>query len=310
MNILFLMDPLETVVANKDTTLALMVGAAKRGHTVYYLAKDGITLLDGELRFRVVPVTPQYQEPCFEALPAEVLEESQVGAVFIRTNPPFDEQYLHHTWLLERLAVPVVNSPAGIRDVNEKLWATQFTDIVPKTCVSGDPAELRAFIEAEKTVIAKPTDGFGGQSVFRISKDDSNVNVILETLTQKGKRMAILQRYVAAAEQGDKRILLLNGRILGAVNRVHAQGEHRNNFYAGGTAEATDVSERDLEIVEEIAPHLRSLGLFFVGIDVIGDYLIEVNVTSPTCLQEMNRLYGQQLEDRVIEALEQLTDET
>lgn len=304
MRILFLMDPLETVIPHKDTTLALMVGAARRGHEVFYLSKQGMSLVEGKLNYRVVPVTPSYDDPVFVRQESRVLTDGDIDAVFIRTDPPFDETYLHHTWLLDRSTKTVVNSPGGIRTVNEKLWVTQFSDLVPPTCVSQRIDVFKAFGVKHKQTILKPTDGFGGASVFLLKPGDSNLGVIIDTVTQRGRRPAIMQRYVPQADQGDKRILLLDGEILGAVMRVHGEGDHRNNFFSGGTAEPAEVNARDRQIVEVLSPHLKQLGLFFVGIDVIGDTLIEVNVTSPTCLQEMNRLYGWSLEDRVIEALE------
>ena len=240
--------------------------------------------------------------------PKVILTDQSVDAVFVRNDPPFDQQYLMNTWLLDRLShhIPVINSPRGLRTVNEKIWASQFTSIVPRTLVTRDRADMMRFIAKEKDVIAKPTDAFGGQMVFRVKKNDSNINVILEALTQRGTREIILQQYIPAAVKGDKRILLLNGEPLGAVLRVHAPGEHRNNFFAGGKPVAAKITPRDKEIISILKPHLQRLGLYFVGIDVIGDYLIEVNVTSPTCLQEMNRLYKKHLENQVIDFVEDL----
>jgi glutathione synthase len=215
-----------------------------------------------------------------------------------------------NTWLLDRLPshIPVMNAASGIRAVNEKVWVSQFTSLVPRTLISRDRSEMMRFIAREKNVIAKPTDAFGGQMVFLVKKGDSNINVILEALTQRGTKEIILQQYIPAAAKGDKRILLLNGEPLGAVLRVHAAGEHRNNFFAGGKPVAAKITARDKEIIAALKPHLIRMGLYFVGIDVIGDYLIEVNVTSPTCLQEINRLYKKRLEDKVIDFVEGLIE--
>lgn len=309
MNLVFLMDPLETVVMRKDTTFALMQGAQRRGHAIWFLPEGGLTLTGRGLRFAVrrVRTQPDEQAP-FVQDGVAVLSQDEVAAVFIRTDPPFDEEYLMHTWLLDRLPsrIPVLNRPAGIRAANEKIWAMQFADWMPATMVSRQMGELRAFLADELDVIAKPTSGYGGQAVFHLRRGDTNTAVALEMLTGNGRREIILQRYVPAAQAGDKRILLLNGEILGAVLRVHGVGDHRNNFFCGGRPEAVEVTARDRQIVAAIAPALRDHGLYFVGIDIIGDYLIEINVTSPTCLQEMNRLYGQALEDRVIAFAEQL----
>jgi len=309
MNYVFLMDPLHTVKMEKDTSFILMLGAHARGHQVYFLPDGGITRDNGQLRFRVVEVTPQIDQnqPFIENKPT-VLTEDNVDIVMIRSDPPFDEEYLLNTWLLDLLpdTIPVINTPSGIRTANEKIWAMQFTELIPPTLVARNRDDLLSFLAEEKDAVAKPTNGFGGQSVFRIKNGEKNTNVILETLTQDFKREIIVQKYVQESEQGDKRILLLDGEILGAVLRVHSEDDHRNNFFSGGEPQATEVTDREKEIVDVLKPHLKTLGLYFVGIDVLGDYLTEVNVTSPTCLQEMNRLYDVQLEQKVIEFSENL----
>ena len=309
MKFIFLMDPLETVNFEKDTTLALMWGARGRGHEVYFLPAAGMTLKNGRVVFHATKVIPQK----IKAKPFLIkqkldLAAEKVDAVFVRTDPPFDEEYLMHTWLLDRLPrhVAVINRPSGIRTVNEKVWAAQFSSLVPSTIVSRDREQLQNFIKKEKNVIAKPTNGHGGRAVFVIKFGDTNTNVILETLSEKFTTEIILQRYVPAAAKGDKRILLLNGDPLAAVLRVHAADDHRNNFFAGGKPAATKITARDREIIETLKPYLRDLGLYFVGIDILGEYLIEVNVTSPTGLQEMNRLYSQRLEERVMVFAENL----
>lgn len=309
MNFVYLMDPLETVVMEKDTTFILMLGAHNKGHSVYFLPEGGITVKNGKVLFHTIKVTPQAitHEPFVIDRPV-ILSDEDVHAVFIRTDPPFDAEYLMATWLLERLPakVKVINNPAGIRTVNEKVWATQFTSLVPPTIVSCTKHDLTAFIKEEPNAIAKPTNGFGGQSVFHIHPGQGNTNVILETLTDHWSREIILQRYVPDSKDGDKRILLLNGEPLGAVLRMHSEEDHRNNFFAGGKPLATQITPNDHKIIETLKPELQRLGLYFVGIDVIGQYLIEVNVTSPTGLQEMNRLYNLSLENKVIEFVEQI----
>ncbi len=310
MKFVFLMDPLETVHMEKDTTFILMCGAHKKGHEVYFLPKSSMTLKNGVLHCHALKVTPQQivHEPFVIDKPV-MLTEKDINVFFIRPDPPFDAAYLMATWLLDRLSkkIPVINSPSGIRTVNEKVWATQFTSLVPPTIISCIKRDLLAFLKEEPNVIAKPTDGFGGQSVFHIHPDQTNTNVILETLTRGWEREIIVQRYIPDAKNGDKRILLLNGEPLGAVIRKHGEDDHRNNLFAGGTALKAEITTRDLEIIAVLKPELQKLGLYFVGIDIIGEYLIEVNVTSPTCLQEMNKLYDLTLEDKVIEFVEQLT---
>ena len=309
MKFLFLMDPLETVKMEKDTTFILMLESHKRGHEVYYIPKDGLSLIEGKVFFNAIKVNPQsvIHEP-FVNEQTEYLSQDEIHAVFVRPDPPFDEQYLMNTWILDHLpkGVAVINNPAGIRTVNEKVWSAQFTNLVPATIVSSNKNDLLDFIAKHKNIIAKPSNSFGGQSVFHIEEGHTNTKVILETLSQEYSKTIILQKYVPEAKNGDKRILLLNGECLGAVLRVHAKGEHRNNFYAGGKPKATTINKRDIQIINALKPHLKKLGLYFVGIDILGKYLIEVNVTSPTCLQEMNALYNQQLEEKVIDFVEKL----
>jgi len=312
MNFLYLMDPLHTVIMEKDTTLVLMVGAKRRGHKVYFLPNGGITRVNGKTHFHVVEVTPQLdkQNPFIEHQ-SSVLTEDEVDVIFIRTDPPFNYDYLENTWLLDLLPerVAVINDPKGIREANEKIWTTQFTSLVPPTLVGRNRKDLMDFLKDEDEIVIKPTDGHGGRSVFHVKDDDMNANVILETLTDHWKKNVILQKYVPESQDGDKRILLLNGEPLGAVLRLHAEDDHRNNFFSGGQPLATKITDEDLVIIDAIKPALVARGLYFVGIDILGKYLTEINVTSPTCLQEMNRLYNQQLEDQVIEFAEKLVDQ-
>jgi glutathione synthase len=309
MKFLFLMDPLETINMEKDTTFIFMLESHKRGHDIYFLPEDGISSIEGKIFFHVTKVRPQaiLHEPFITEQPAK-LSQDDIHAVFVRPDPPFDERYLMNTWLLDLLpkSIAVINSPTGVRTVNEKVWASQFTDITPATIISSTPRDLYEFIKNHRSVIAKPTNKFGGQSIFHIEEGHTNTRVILETMSQSFNEAIILQKYIPEAKNGDKRILLLNGEILGAVLRLHAEGEHRNNFYAGGSANPATITERDQHIFSVLKPHLQKLGLMFVGIDILGEYLIEVNVTSPTCLQEMNKLYNQSLEKKVIDFVEKL----
>lgn len=303
------MDPLSTVNVDKDTTFIFMIGARRRGHETYFLPDGGISLLEGKLIFDVQEVVPHVnQNHPFDVSPVERLTADEVDAVFIRTDPPFDSAYLMNTWLLDHMPahIPVINNPAGVRAVNEKVWAARFADLMPRTLITRQKSQYLDFLAEAGKVIVKPTDGFGGAGIFKLEADDSNRAVAFETLSENGAREVIVQEYVPQATVGDKRILLLNGDPLGAVLRVHGEGDHRNNFFAGGTAHPTEITERDQEIIKRLRPHLQELNLHFVGIDVIGDYLIEVNVTSPTCLQEMNKLTNQQLEDDVIAYVEAL----
>ena len=309
MKFLFLMDPLESVIFEKDTTFIMMLESHARGHEVYYLPKDGISLVEGRVFFHATKVTPQNiaHMPFKEEFTAR-FSQDDIHAIFVRPDPPVDDQYLMNTWLLDHLPkkVAVINNPSGIRTVNEKVWASQFIKITPPTIISANKADLLDFVAKYKSVIAKPTNAFGGQSVFHIEKGSTNTKVILETLTERYNKAIIIQKYIPESKNGDKRILLLDGKILGALVRMHADGEHRNNFYAGGKPKSAVITANDKKIVSILKPHLERLGLYFVGIDILGDYLIEVNVTSPTCLQEMNHLYNVKLEEKVIDFVEKL----
>lgn len=305
MKFIFLMDPLHTVNIKKDTTYAFMIESHRRGHQIFYLKKSGITLKD-QLFFDVEEVIPtQKKENPFIPKGKVTLSESEADVLFIRTDPPFDERYITNTWLLDRAQhIKIVNNPTGVRTVNEKIWATQFKELIPTTIISASISTLKEFLSEHKKIVLKPTNSFGGQSIFILEEQNPNLNVILELVTQKETTHTIAQRYIPEATIGDKRILLLNGDPLGAVLRVHSKDDHRNNFMAGGNAVKTDITDREYTIIETLKPHLETLGLFFVGIDIIGDYLIEVNVTSPTCIQEMMVLDNKNLTALVIDAIE------
>lgn len=310
MKMLFLMDPLETVRCEKDTTFALMLGAAARDHAVYYLPTGGITRDGDRVRFDVRPVTP-HDDPAhpFDVGAPTTLADDAVDALFVRNDPPFDARYLMNTWLLDPLRdrLALINDPAGIRGANEKLWAMQFPALMPPTRVTRSRAAFQEFLAAHEAIVVKPSDGFGGQGVFLVRRGDPNAAVIFETASRGETRHAVLQGVVAEAARGDKRILLLNGEILGAVLRVQAGGDdHRHNFFAGGKPQPTTLTERDRSICEALRPRLVAQGLYFVGIDILGEYLIEVNVTSPTCLREIDRIAGERLESRVIAFAEEL----
>jgi glutathione synthase len=309
MKFLFLMDPLEMVNIHKDTTFVFMLEAHRRKHGVYFLSDTGIYRLNGKTHFDCVQVVPQRNERIpFITKSQKTFTENDVDAVFIRPDPPFDERYLINTWFLDLLPkrVFVMNRPSGVRSVNEKIWGSQFTDLVPSTFIGRNKMQALKFIRSNREVIAKPTNKYGGHGVFYIAQGDTNTQVILEALSENWDQEIILQKYIPAAKQGDKRILLLNGDVLGAVMRVHGKDDHRNNLFAGGSARKTTINKRDLEIVARLKPYLADLGLYFVGIDIIGNYLIEVNVTSPTCLQEMSHFYKKHLEEQVISFVEDM----
>ena len=232
----------------------------------------------------------------------------EVDAVFIRTDPPFDSRYLMHTWLLDSAAEQtcVINSPGGVRSCNEKVWCARLSDLTPRTLITAQRDRFDAFLAEQCKVIVKPTDQYGGKGVFVIERGDTNAGVIFETLSDAGSREIIVQEYVEAAEDGDKRILLLDGEPLGAIFRVHGDADHRNNLFAGGKALPAVIDDSDLRIIERLKPMLRQLGLHFVGIDIIGGRLIEVNVTSPTCLVEMTAFDNADYDERIIDYVEKM----
>ena len=310
MNFVFSMDPLSTVDIDKNTSFVFMLESQRRGHKVYFLPEGGISRHNGRLFFSVTEVVAQrVAKKLFIEKRKITLTENKIDAVFIRTDPPFDQDYLYHTWLLDLLPkrIAVINKPSGIRSVNEKLWATQFTSITPRTFVSRRKKDLLNFLNKEKSVVMKPLNGYGGRGIRPLQRIDSQAVAILKKATNHWSTDIILQQFLPEAKDGDKRILLLNGKPLGAIARLHAPGKFLNNLDAGGKAFPTTITPRDREIIKILKPHLKTLGLYFVGIDIIGDYLTEVNVTSPTCLQEMNRFYNVSLEKKVIDFVEKLT---
>jgi glutathione synthase len=308
MRFVFVMDPVSTVIVDEDTSFALMLEAEARGHHVdHCLVRD--VWLDGAkpvARVRRAHLRRDPAEPV-TLLEAEEIPLADVDAVFIRKDPPFEREYLWLTLLLEHIRgeTLVVNDPRGLRDANEKLYAHWFAHVMPQTLVASDKRRIRKFVhEAGGKAIIKPIDGHGGASVFALHMGDGNLNGLIETVTGNGTRNAIVQQYVPDVVKGDKRILLLEGEPLGGILRVPQTDDVRSNIHVGGSVVPTELTPRDREICAAVGPRLRADGLFFVGIDVIGGYLTEVNVTSPTGIQQMSRLNGENLSGRVIDALE------
>ncbi|UJR85179.1 glutathione synthase [Sandaracinus amylolyticus] len=309
MRIVVLMDPVSTVLVDADTSFALMLAAQERGHRVDHALITDLFLHGWRLGARVRRATMQ-RDPIAPITLGDYEDVwiDDVDAVLVRKDPPFDANYLWGCHLLEHVRgkTLVVNDPRALRDANEKLYATHFPSLMPATLVSNDKARIKRFVsEVGGRAVLKPLSGAGGESVFLLAEGDLNVNAIIETVTLDGKRVAMVQEFLPKVTEGDKRILLLDGEPLGAILRVPQRGDVRSNIHVGGTVEKTALDANDRAICAEVGPRCKKDGLYFVGLDVIGGKLTEVNVTSPTGIQQMSRLSGQDLSGRVIEWLEQ-----
>lgn len=320
MKLLFVLDPLASIRTYKDTSFSIMVEAAKRGHEIHFTPQEGLMwkggrvvaehvrlhLIDGERRLG----NPDSHDAHWYRLelPPRETPLADFGAVLMRKDPPFDMEYVTSTWLLEAAAhegARVFNDPRSIRDYSEKLAIAKFPQFTAPTLVSRLMPQLQAFIEAHGDVVLKPLAGMGGESVFRVSDNDPNRNVIVETLTAHGHRTIMAQRFIPEIRAGDKRILLIGGEpVPYCLARIPKAGESRGNLAAGGKGVALPLSPRDREIAEALAPELWSRGLLLVGLDVIGEFLTEVNVTSPTCFQEITQQTGFDVAGMFVDALE------
>ncbi len=313
LRLAFIMDPIERVLPDKDTTFMFMLEAGRRGHEVYYLQLDDLfierTVPHGRAR-RAAVRRPSADDPGHHHLYEErTVRLDWFDAVLMRKDPPFDLAYFfatHALSLIDPARTLVINDPRGLREANEKLYALHFPDVIPESLVTADAVRLKAFMTAlGGEMIIKPLDGAGGAGVFHLREGDRNLNAILETATREGRRAIMAQRYLPEIRQGDKRIIVLDGEPLGAVLRVPREDETRGNIHVGGATVRAPLTARDRAICARLAPRLRADGLWFVGLDVIGDWLTEVNVTSPTGIQEINALDGVALERTVLDALEQ-----
>lgn len=289
------MDPIETVKVMADSTFALALEAQARGHTLYYYEPRQLTFRDGVVTAIVRPlrVRPTLGDHFTLGEPIRY-DLSEADVVLLRQDPPFDLGYITTTHLLERIhpKTLVVNDPREVRNAPEKLFVTTFKNVMPPTLITSDPSEIRAFRAEHQDIILKPLYGNGGAGVFRLKPDDENLGSLLEMFATFYREPIMVQRYLPDVRQGDKRIILIDGEFAGALNRVPAAGEARSNMHVGGRPEAVEATARDLEICAIIGPELKARGLIFTGIDVIGGYLTEINVTSPTGIQEIKRFGG------------------
>ena len=311
------MDPMDSINIDGDSTFALMLEAQARGHRMWHYEVRHMALREGtktpggtreeRLLAKARPVTVQRQRGAHYAFGDEVtVDLGSMDTVLMRQDPPFDMAYITATHLLEHIhpKTLVVNDPAAVRNAPEKLLVTHFPDLMPPTMVTWDVEAIRSFRAEYKDIIVKPLFGNGGAGVFRIKPDDENLASLLEMHFARSREPLMIQRYEAAVRKGDKRIILVDGEPLGAINRVPAEGEARSNMHVGGRPEKIQLSARDREICTAIGPTLRQQGMIFVGIDVIGDYLTEINVTSPTGLQEIARFDGVHIEKAIWDSIE------
>jgi len=304
------MDPIAAVKVQKDSTIAMMLEAQKRGYELYYIEMKDLYLDQGRCFANTCTVEVFDNAECWYQLDEpQTIAVSELDAVLMRKDPPFDTEYIYATYMLERAEVEgtlIVNKPQSLRDCNEKLFTAWFPELTPRTLVTRNAGQIRDFHQELKDIIIKPLDGMGGSSIFRIKEDDANVGVIIETLTEHGNIYAMVQEYMPAIKDGDKRILIVNGEPMPyCLARIPAQGETRGNLAAGGRGVAQPLSASDKMIAEKIAPELIKRGLYFVGLDVIGDKVTEINVTSPTCIREIEAAYPINISGKLMDAIEE-----
>jgi glutathione synthase len=304
-----IMDPVAAINPKKDTTLTLLLAAQARGWQIEYMELPDLSLRDGRASATMRPLRVHDSTSHWYDFIGEPLQRplTDLDAILMRKDPPFDTEYIFATYLLERAQAEgtlVVNDPRSLRDANEKLFTAWFADVCPPTLVSRRQSTLREFLREHGDVVVKPLDGMGGSSIFRIRQDDPNTSVILETITAHESRFCMAQRYLPEILDGDKRILVIDGEPIDyALARIPAAGELRGNLAAGGRGEGRPLTARDREICARVGPSLAARGLLFVGLDVIGDYLTEINVTSPTCARELEAQFGVRIGERLMQVI-------
>ncbi|WP_285446231.1 glutathione synthase [Xanthomonas sp. fls2-241-TYG-148] len=309
LDVVVVMDPIASIKIAKDTTFAMLLEAQRRGHRLHYVRPGGLSLHEGRAVAQVAPLSVREDTSSWFTLGAFaelVFGPGQV--VLMRKDPPVDAEFIYDTQVLavaQRAGAQVVNDPQGLRDYNEKLAALLFPQCCPPTLVSRDAAALKAFVLAHGQAVLKPLDGMGGRSIFRSGTVDPNLNVILETLTDGGRKLTLAQRFIPDITAGDKRILLVDGEPVDyCLARIPQGDEFRGNLAAGGRGEGRPLSERDRWIAAQVGPEMKRRGMRFVGLDVIGDYLTEVNVTSPTCVRELDAQFGLNIAGLLFDAIE------
>ena len=309
LDVVVVMDPIESIKPAKDSTFAMLLEAQRRGHRLHYALPGSLAVADGTAQAMTALLEVRDSKTDWYSIgPAAARPFAAGDLVLMRSDPPVDANYLHNTQILglaQQAGALVVNDPRGLRDMNEKLAALEFPQCCPPTLVSREAAALKAFIAEHGEAVLKTLDGMGGRSIFRARHGDPNTNVILETLTEGGRHLAMAQRYLPEIVQGDKRILLIDGEPVDyCLARIPQGDEFRGNLAAGGRGEGRPLSERDRWIAAQVGPEMRRRGMRFVGLDVIGDWLTEVNVTSPTCIRELDAQFGLNIAGQLFDALE------
>ncbi len=311
MKLGIIMDPIQGITVKKDSSLAMLLAAQSKGWELYYMEQQDLYSLGDQAFATMQPLSVRDDTNSWYELAAEQNSPlADLDIILMRKDPPFDMNYIYTTYLLDhakRAGVLVVNNPAALRTVNEKYFITQFADCIAPTIVTQKMSTLLGFIEEQRDCIIKPLDGMAGQGIFRINHDDPNKKSIVETLSANGSMHVMVQRYIPEITKGDKRILLINGEpVPYALARIPAEGEIRANLARGGTGKGVELSERDRWICQQTGQRLKDMGLYFVGLDVIGDYLTEVNVTSPTCIRELDSLYNLDIGLQLMNSLEHI----
>ncbi|MFM5192502.1 glutathione synthase [Aeromonas media] len=303
------MDPISAINIKKDSSFAMLEEAQKRGYELFYLEMKDLYMQAGRAFGTMRPLTVKHDYAHWFSL-GEVIDQplSSLDVILMRKDPPFDTEFIYATYMLERAedeGCLIVNKPQSLRDANEKLYTAWFAEHTPTTLVTRRAGKLRAFHAEHKDVILKPLDGMGGASIFRMKEDDANVGVIIETLTAHGSQYCMAQTFLPAIKDGDKRVLVVDGEpVPYCLARIPAQGETRGNLAAGGRGEARPLSEADWAIARAVGPTLKEKGLIFVGLDIIGDRLTEINVTSPTCIREIEAAFPVHITGMLMDAIE------
>lgn len=305
-----IMDPIGSINFKKDSTLAMLLEAQQRGYELFYMQQTDLFLQDQNVHAQMTSFSVANNPDNWFTLGSQQTRDlSELDAILMRKDPPFDMNYIFTTYLLELAesqGTLIVNKPQSLRDANEKLYTAWFPQCTVPTLVSSQSKQLRSFIDEQQDVILKPLDSMGGSSIFHVKQGDTNTNVIIETLTLNQTKPIMAQRFIPEITQGDKRILLIDGKpVPYALARIPSATDHRANLAAGGTGVGIELSERDYWICEQVAPTLKTKGLIFVGIDVIGDYLTEINVTSPTCIRELDHQFGLNISATLMDCIEQ-----